>query len=317
MNHETYVRHKLRNTMHALALFTAMVGLLALVGWVVFGGLGLVVMAASGTAGILLAPRVSPRFVLRLYNARPLSTREAPTLYRIVSELARRFGIGPTPEIFYLPSAAVNAFSVGSRNDSALALSYGLLRSMNTREIAGILAHEMSHVRAGDTWVMGMADAMSRMTSLMSLAGLIMLFINLPLLFSGQWTISWWLIALLIFSPNIAALLQLGLSRSREFNADMEAARLTGDPEGLASALIKIGRAEKGLLARLFSPGKGVPSPSVFRTHPETGERVRRLLEVSEGDQSKHPSEEPVLSPDSMNRPPHRPPRRHWNGLWY
>jgi heat shock protein HtpX len=318
MQDGTYVQNKLKNSLHALAIFAAMTGLLALMGRIVFGGLGLVVMAASGATALMFTPRISPRLVLRLYNARPLSRNEAPGLYDLVRELARRAGLAATPEVFYVRSNAINAFSVGTRKDAALAVSDGLLRSMNGREITGILAHEMSHVRAGDMWVMGLADMMSRLTSFLSMLGLALLLINLPLLLTGEWTISWWLILLLIFSPNIAAFLQLGLSRSREYNADLEAARLTGDPEGLASALHKLDAAEKSLLARLLLPGRKVPSPSVLRTHPRTSDRVRRLMELA-GKYAKEDrySGELPHPPGSLGGPPRRPPRGRISGLWY
>jgi len=317
MQQEAYYQSKFRNTMHALALFAAMIGVLALVGLFIFGTTGLLVMAVSGALALFFAPRVSPRLTLKLYNARPLSPGEAPGLYQIVSELARRAGLERTPEIFYIRSAGLNAFSLGSRKDAGIALTDGILRAMNMRELTGILAHELSHVRGNDMWVMGLADIISRMTSFLSLAGQILLLINLPLLLTGQLTISWWLILLLIFSPNAVALLQLGLSRSREFNADMDAARLTGDPRGLASALSKLERAEQSILARLIMPGRKVPVPSVLRTHPDTAERVKRLLELEGRDQA-HPfgDDRPSL-PGDLNRPPLRAPRRRWNGLWY
>jgi heat shock protein HtpX len=267
--------------------------------------MGLIVMAVSGTVALMFTPRVSPRLALRFFNARVLSPQEAPGLHRLVRELADRAGIEKTPEIFHIRSAAVNAFSVGSGSRSAVAVSDGLLRSMNTREIAGILAHEMSHVRSGDMWVMGLAEVMSRMTSTLSLLGLVLLLINLPLMLAGDWTISWWLILILIFSPHLATMLQLGLSRSREFNADMEAARITGDPQGLASALNKLHRAETGLLARLLMPGRNTPSP-MRRTHPDTGERVRRLLELS----ARRPARETSLRGENLAAEP-APPRSH------
>lgn len=316
MQQESYIHGKARNTLHALTLFAAMIAVLAIVGMLIFGVTGLVVMALAGGAALIFAPRVSPRLTLKLYNARPLSPAEAPGLFQIVNELARRAGLTRVPEIFYIRSSAMNAFSLGSSKDAGVALTDGLLRAMNIRELTGILAHELSHVRGNDMRVMGLADIISRMTSFLSLTGQILLLINLPLLLTGQLTISWWLILLLIFSPNAVALLQLGLSRSREFNADLDAARLTGDPRGLASALSKLERAERSLLSRLLMPGRKVPVPSVLRTHPDTQERIRRLLEL-EGRASAHPPEERLRMPGDLDSPPGRPPRRRWTGLWY
>jgi heat shock protein HtpX len=317
MQNHAYVRHKLKNSLQALGLVICMVGLLALVGWLVFGWSGLFILGSAGVAVLLFSPRLSPRIMLGLYNARRLTRDDAPGLHDVLEELSGRAGLERLPELYYLRTSAVNAFSVGNRNNAVLALSHGMLAAMSRREIAGIIAHELSHVRSGDMWVMGLADMVSRMTSLMSLAGQILLLINLPLLFMQDQTISWWLILVLLFSPNLAALMQLALSRSREFNADLEAARISGDPEGLASALAKIERAERGVFERILMPGRKIPSPSVLRTHPDTSERVRRLKELS--GRTRRPGlfrDGPAETPARFAAP-RRPPRRRWPGIWY
>ena len=183
-------------------------------------------------------------------------------------------GLPRVPRLYRVPAPALNAFAAGSREDPAIALTDGLLMSLEPRELAGVLAHELSHVRARDVWVMTLAAVVGRMTSLMSFFGQMLLFILIPVsLFTGQ-GVPLLAIVLLIFAPTISGLLQLALSRTREFDADVGAIELTGDPRGLASALAKLERQRGGWMQRLFM----ARAPSWLMTHPSTDERIRRLM---------------------------------------
>ena len=135
-------------------------------------------------------------------------------------------------------------------------------------------------MRNNDLWVMGLANMFSRSTSLL-LLGPFLLLLNLPLILFSQGMLSWWAILLLIFAPNLSALAQVALSRTREYDADLNAARLTGDPEGLADALAKIERLQGGWLEQILLPGRRVPEPSLPRTHPDTEERIARLMALN------------------------------------
>ncbi len=169
----------------------------------------------------------------------------------------------------------LNAFAVGTRKHAAIAVTDGLVRQLDMRELVGVVAHEISHVRNNDLWVMGLADMFSRTTSILSLIGQFLLFLNLPLILLSQVTVNWFAIFLLIFAPNLSALAQLALARTREFDADLNAARLTGDPDGLASALVKIERAQGGWLERIFMPNRRVPRRCCAPTlRPRSGSGV-------------------------------------------
>jgi heat shock protein HtpX len=214
----------------------------------------------------------------------------------------------------------LNAFAVGAPNQAAIAVTDGLLRSLTLREVAGVLAHEISHIRSNDLWVMGLADLFSRVTSLLSLVGQFLLLLNIPLLLLGQAAINWLVVLLLIFAPNLNALAQSALSRTREYDADLNAARLTGDPEGLARALQKIEHVRGGWLERIFMPGRRVPEPSLLRTHPQTDERISRLLSLR---RQVPRFQAPMLldsTPDLtsiLGRPIVRLPGWHISGLWH
>ncbi|NNM34501.1 MAG: M48 family metalloprotease [Gemmatimonadetes bacterium] len=308
-------RHNVANRLQTGLILVAMAGLLMAVGYLLLGGSGLL-WAGLGTAMLVgLNPMMSPGMILRLYRSRRLTPRTAPDLVGLVERLAQRAGLATVPELHYVPSPIINAFAVGTRRASAVAVSHGLLRTLSPRELSGVLAHEISHVAAGDTKVMMLADLFSRLTGLLSNLGQILLFLNLPLLLFSDYGIPWSLIILLILAPSVSVLLQLALSRAREYDADRAAAELTGDPRGLASALAKMERYQGGFFEQIVLPGRRVPEPSLLRTHPETEDRVRRLLELEE----RQPEESfptSVLSALAAGPTP-RPPRWRVPGIWY
>jgi heat shock protein HtpX len=273
-------RHKLRNLVQSAILLGGMIGLLALCGWVLFGPDGVVGMALGGALALTFSPKISPRLVLRLYRARELAPPELPDLFAVLDRLTERAGLKRRPKLYYIPSRMLNAFAVGERDDAVIALTDGMLRSLTLRELAGVLAHETSHVRNNDLWLMGLADLVGRLTRLMTLAGLFLLILAVPLWMGGAANIPWLVIPLLVFAPQLTTVLQLALSRAREYEADLEAAGLTGDPAGLASALAKLERFQRGMWEQVLMPGYRLPEPSLLRSHPPTAQRIARLREL-------------------------------------
>ena len=209
----------------------------------------------------------------------------------------------------------MNAFSVGRPGEAAITLSDGLLRHLDRRELIGVMAHEMAHIANNDLRLHALADMLTRVSSLLSFLGQVLILLYLPLMILMDTWVPVLPILVLLLAPSALSLLQLALSRTREFNADLGAARLTGDPQGLASALGKLESSQGSLWETLFLPGRRVPAPSILRTHPHTGERVRRLREIA-GTQDP----ETFPGPDWLQeRFPvvHRSPRWHWLGPWY
>ncbi len=321
MNSEIWQQHALVNRLQTLVLLAVMAAFLALLGWLLWGSDGLIMLMVAGVVILLFSPSITPRLVMRLYRAEPLTPEQAPRLYEALGELTQHSGLPTRPTLYYLPSSMVNAFAVGHPGQAGIAVSDGLLRNLNFREIVAVLAHEISHVRSNDMRVMGLADVFSRLTSTLSLFGQLLLLLNLPLLLFGAVTVNWFAILLLILAPTLSALAQLGLSRTREYDADLNAARLTGDPEALAQALMKIEQVQGGWMERIFLPGRRLPEPSMLRTHPPTEERVRRLRALQLPDrrllQSGLTSQEAALMQDLLPRPVRRGPRWHINGLWH
>lgn len=309
--------HLLSNAMQSAVLIGFMGSFLALLGWLIWGAGGLVILLVLGALATLFNPALSPDWVMRLYGARKLSRGRVPALDQVRDWLAEQAGLSRLPTLYLIPSRVMNAFSVGTRGGSAIALSDAMIRRLSLRELVGVMGHEISHIRHNDLWVMGLADLFSRLTSLLSFTGQLLLFINLPLLLLGEVVINWGIIALLIIAPLVSALAQLALSRTREYAADLEGARLTGDPEGLALALQRIEREQGGWLEHILMPGRRVPEPSLLRTHPSTAERVERLqaIEAELGESAKLPLAELLHRLDLPEA--QRPPRRRIWGVWW
>ena len=278
------------NRLKTLVLLATLTALLVWAGQMLGGQAGL--LAALALAGVMNVGAwwFSDRIVLSMYGAQPVSEAEAPGLYAIVRDLSRRAGI-PMPRLYVLPEEAPNAFATGrSPEHAAVAVTEGLLRLLDRREVAGVIAHELSHVKHRDTLVMTVAA---------TLAGAISMLANL-----GQWSLllgggrasaegeeaphpAAGLLGVLV-APFAAMLVQMAISRSREFLADEGAARLTREPRALASALRKLASwrdhvamtAGTPATAHLFivNPFAGGGWLSLFSTHPSTEARIARLL---------------------------------------
>jgi heat shock protein HtpX len=311
------ISHRLNNALHALLLLGGLAALLVVIGWVLGGAGGMLWAAVLGLGALLISPRISPALILRMYGARPLAPAHAEALYDLVGSLAARAELPHTPALYYVPTAVMNAFSVGRRDEAVIAVTDGLLRGLPPRELTAVLAHEISHIRHNDIWIMSLADSVSRIVRAMSFMGQLLILINLPMFLMQAGALPWLPIGLLVFAPSLSALLQLALSRNREFDADVEAARLTGDPLGLASALERLEMQQERMWRHVLWPGYRNRQPSLLRTHPNSEERIDRLRSLAPAGQA-FASETPV----QPFLPGHWPPlvarpRQRWHGLWY
>lgn len=309
-------RHSWLNRLQTVLLMLALLAICTLAGSLLFGEEGIWIALATGVFALIFEPAAAWRLTLSLYRARPIYPQEAPALWQILQVLAERAELPSPPTPYYIPSPLINAFAVGSRKQSAIALTDGLFKQLDSRELAGVLAHEMAHIANNDLRVMGLADAISRITALFAATGQLFLLLSLPLLLFGEisFQINWPGLLLLLFSPHLALLMQLGLSRIREYDADLNAAALTDDPLGLASALAHIEKVSGGWLSILL-PGWGNPEPSWLRTHPPTAERIRRLQALSPS-RPQTLWQEPFAAPGYGNRVIIRPARWRIGGLW-
>lgn len=310
---EVWQHHRLRNWLQTLLLVLVLLGILALAGELLFGRTGFWLALGAGLLALLVEPAAAARLTLSLYRARPLSPAQAPQLWWLLEQLARRAGLEQVPQPCLVPSRMVNAFAVGSRQQPYIALTDGLLRLLPERELTAVLAHEIAHIAHGDLRVMGLADSVSRLTGVLAFIAQLTLLLALPWVLSGSLEINWLAFLLLALAPHLALLAQLGLSRVREYDADLLAARLTGDPIALAAALAHIEQVSHWH-AWLW-PGWRTPEPSWLRTHPATEERIARLQQLRTDPQR-------WLSPPSLSRLPSSPqvvrrPRWYPGGYWH
>ena len=305
-----------RNVLQSVILIGGIGAIMALCAYVLWGPTGVVWGFILIGGLLLISPRIAPDIIMRMYGARRIGPEQGAAVLRIVDELAKRAGLPAPPRLYVIPSPMINAFATGVQSDSLLAVTQGLLSRLDGRELIGVLAHEIAHIRHNDLWIMSLADTMSRFTHFMSLLGVLLFIFSLPATLLGGQPFPWIGILLLYFAPTVSNLLQLGLSRAREYDADLEGARLSGDPEALASALQKIENAQGRLWETILLPGRNVPVPSVLRTHPATEERIRRLREF------RQPPRQPlhvagVEQVGSHFMAGRAVPRYHLTGLWY
>ena len=227
--------------------------------------------------------------VLRMYGAREVDERSAPELYGIVRQLAANAGL-PMPRVYVMENPQPNAFATGRNPEhAAVAVTTGLMQTVDRQELAGVIAHELGHVKNRDTLLM---------TITATIAGAISMLANFGFMFGGRGndnnTIGFiGTLALLILGPLAAGLVQMAISRTREYEADREGAEISRRPLALASALEKIAGAAKHIpnmpaernpaSAHLFivNPLSGARMDNLFSTHPNVENRVARLQEMA------------------------------------
>jgi heat shock protein HtpX len=316
---ERLAEHRRRNSLHCVLLVAAIGALTLLSSVLIWSWFGVVVAVAAIGFVVVLTPRVSPEAIMRLYRAERVDTRRGSQLARLVEVLADRAELPAHPRLYVVPSATLNAFATGTADRAAIAVTEGLLRKLSLRQLAGVLAHEMSHVRNNDLFVMALADTMTRFTQVLAYMGVVLALVNVPALLMGDPMFSWTAIVLLYLAPSISSILQLALSRSREFDADREAASITGDPMGLASALDTLERSQGHFWEDLLlPPARRIPQPSVLRTHPDTTDRIKRLLDMSALTLPHRLAivEEPMITMAGLG-PAAMTPRWRFPGVWY
>ncbi|MEM1221038.1 MAG: zinc metalloprotease HtpX [Bacteroidota bacterium] len=282
MTEQAFERKRWTYYLQTVLYLSGMALLMGGLGYAFLGVTGLLWAVGLGALMMGFGQRVPTHWIMRMYRARRLSYYEAPQVFEQVRLISQRAGLDQVPSIYYLPSRAMNAFATGTQNDTAVAVTSGLVQSLNQRELNGVLAHEISHIQNKDLDWGRLAMILNRMTRLFAFMGQILLIINLPLFFMGEDPFSWTAILLLILAPYMATMLQLAISRTRELDADLQAVRLTNDPMGLASALERIEWLNKGGMGQYFRPVRDRMRqiPSWLRTHPTTKERVKRLREM-------------------------------------
>jgi heat shock protein HtpX len=280
------------NRMKTMMLLAALTALFLFVGQALGGQTGFIIALGFTALMNFASYWWSDKIVLRMYGAQPMTENEAPELFNIVRKLAQRSAM-PMPKVYIIPEDAPNAFATGRNpQNAAVAVTVGLTRLLTKEEMAGVLAHELGHVKNRDTLIMTVAA---------TIAGALSMLANMAMwgaMFGhssdddeeGANPIAGLLG--IILAPIAASLIQMAISRSREFMADDAGARLSGNPLALASALRKIEawshqvpmHAGTPATAHLFiiNPFSGGGLAKMFSTHPATEERIKRLEEIAQ-----------------------------------
>jgi len=276
------------NRLKTLLLLAALTALFLWLGQLIGGRQGMMIALVMAVLMNFISYWFSDKIVLRMYRAQEVSEADAPEFHAIIRGLATKAGI-PMPKVYLIPEEAPNAFATGRSPDkAAVAATQGLLRLMSRDEIEGVMAHELGHVKNRDTLIMTVAA---------TLAGALSQLANFALFFGGGRREDGegghplaGLVGVIV-APIAAMLIQMAISRSREFLADEASAQITGNPMALANALRKLEgwKAEVPMhhgspaTAHLFivNPFTAGGLASLFSTHPSTQQRVARLEEMA------------------------------------
>ncbi len=269
-------RQRRANRVQSAAILLTLIGLAALTGLLIGGADGLVFAAGLAGLFLIISATAGDEIFVRAYGAVRITPAIAPDLVRVVTELARRADLPRPPALYMVPSDILQALAAGSRKAPAIAITSGLLHALPAREVAAVLAHEVAHIRHGDTFLMRLAAAAGIMTHAMTTTGLFLLIAYLPILRAAGAAVPVPAIVLLVGAPLVGDLLQLSLSRRREFLADAGAVELTGDPVALANALRRIEVLQGDDWERFDT--RGWRWLHWLRTHPTTRERLERLV---------------------------------------
>ncbi|MGG5810170.1 zinc metalloprotease HtpX [Falsiroseomonas sp. CW058] len=272
-------------------LLAGLTALFVGVGFVIGGRQGMVLAFLLACGTNLFAWWNSDRVVLGMHNAQPIGPADAPRLYELTAALAARAGI-PTPALYVIHEDQPNAFATGRSPDrAAVAVNTGLLDMMEEREVAGVIAHELAHIRNRDTLIMTMTA---------TIAGAIGMLAQFGFLFGGRDSSGRQspfgpigAILLVVLAPVAAMIVQFAISRGREYEADRAGAEIAGDPLGLASALARLEQYKQGRVnqaaeanpatAHMFivNPLSGLRMDGLFSTHPATANRIAALEDLA------------------------------------
>lgn len=270
-------------------LFAGIIALFGAIGAAIGGAQGMLIALLFGAGMNLFAYWNSDRVVLSMYHAREVDAGNGGHFYTLVQELATRAGL-PMPRVYVIDEAQPNAFATGrSPEHAAVAATTGIMQLLTERELRGVMGHELTHVKNRDTLISTVSA---------SIAGAISALANFGMLFGGRDSEGrsanpLLAIAIMVVAPIAAMLIQMAISRAREFGADAGGAEISGDPQALASALRKIEAYARGVplptaeahpetaQMMIINPLSGGGLAGLFSTHPATEERVARLLQMT------------------------------------
>ena len=277
------------NMMKTAILMAAIAALFMAIGSMIGGKAGMMLALVVALGMNFFSYWFSDQMVLKMYNAREVDAQTAPRFYAMVQELAQRANL-PMPRVYLIDEAAPNAFATGRNPEhAAVAATTGIIDVLSERELRGVMAHELAHVKHRDILISTISATM---------AGAISMLANFAMFFGGRDQEGRPAnplagIAVAILAPLAASLIQMAISRAREFEADRGGAEISGDPRALASALDKIHRYARGIPLEaaeahpetaqmmIMNPLSAEGIKGLFATHPATEERIARLMAMA------------------------------------
>lgn len=281
------------NSMKTAVLMAGLAGLLMLIGGMVAGDQGVVIAFILAMGMNFFSYWFSDKLVLKMYRAQEVSDSEAPELYGIVRQLAEKAGL-PMPRVYIIPTDTPNAFATGRNpGHAAVAVTQGILRMLSRDELAGVLGHELAHVKNRDILIQTIAATFASAISFLAYMARWGAILGFGGHDDDEGGGILGLLVMAIVAPITATLIQLAISRSREFMADKTGAEISGQPLSLARALQKLHEGvhrrpmtqspSHNATAHLFivKPFSGKGMASLFSTHPSTEERIARLQQLA------------------------------------
>lgn len=292
-------------------LLAGMTGLFLAIGFLLGGESGMIIALVIALGMNAFSYWNSDKMVLRMYGAREVDARSAPDFYQMVADLARRADL-PMPKVYIMENQQPNAFATGRNpENAAVAATTGLLNNLSREEIAGVMAHELAHVKNRDTLIM---------TITATIAGAISMLANFAFFFGGnrdgEGNSNPLLgIVIMIFAPMAAMLVQMLISRTREYEADRIGAEICGEPMWLASALNKLDKGASLIdnnvaennpaTAHMFiaNPLHTRKTDNLFSTHPNMANRIQALMAMADGQPKKRTSRSHIPTTEAPDGP--------------
>lgn len=269
-----------QNQLQSIVLFMSLATVAIMVSYITAGLIGLIICFLLITVNTILKLQMSSRSTMQSMGARILQSYEYPALFEMRNELCKNAGLEYRPDLYIVPGNMMNAFAVGDSQNSAVAFSERMFRSLDIREISAVLAHEIAHIRNHDVRLMSLSDGLYKMTYNLCQISQFIIFFMIPLWVFGFINLNLSGIVFLMLAPILAVLIYLALSRTREMEADRTAAILSGDPEGLALALTKLSSENTPWWSLIFSHypiAHDHQIPTYLKTHPPTSHRIKKL----------------------------------------
>ena len=276
--------------LQSCGLLILLTGLMSIVTYIIAGYIGLLIAVVLLIYSSVKRFNTSLLSTLRQTRAKLLHPYQFAGLYKLRDALVKKANLTTAPGLYLMPGSSMNAFALGSKDESGIIFSEAMFRRLNLREVGGVMAHEIAHIKNHDLTLMSISDGLWKLTHSLCQLAQLMVLVMLPFWLFGSLQISISSLLFLFFAPGIAVLIHLALSRTREFEADRVAAELSGDPQGLVMALKKMDSQNFNWWNLFIGSYQRIEQNSLstyLRTHPPTKNRLEKLM--------KYPSQQGVF----------------------